>query len=113
MPTYTFKVLEKLESHPNFEVGDIIDLTIKISEYDAFKADHPQLERYFEEAPAFTYNGRTFGSLRAQTDDTFKERMAKIAEAHPGSPLADEFGGPKSVKTVKTEQLIKKHNERK
>ena len=35
--------------------------------------------------------------------------MARIAEAHPNSPLAKRYGERKSIKTIKTEQAVKKH----
>ena len=38
--------------------------------------------------------------------------MSRIAEAHPTSPLADRYG-KKSIKQVKTREVIKKHRNRK
>ncbi len=82
---------------------------MKMSEYDNFIATNPHLERYFDEVPAFTYNGRAFGSLDAGTDNTWKEVLAKISEKMPASPLADKYGKKKSIKEVKTRETIKKH----
>jgi len=37
-----------------------------------------------------------------------KEVFAKAAEAHPNSPLADRYG-KKSIKEIKTREVLKKH----
>ena len=46
-----------------------------------------------------------------KTDSGWKENMSRIAEAHPTSPLARQYG-KKSIKQVKTEQVLKKHAKR-
>jgi hypothetical protein len=98
---YTFKNLKtgKIESHD-----------MRISEYDSFKVDNPHLERYHETAPAFLYDavGSSSG-LDAKTDNTWKEVLAKVAEKHPASELAGKYGNTKSVKQVKTKQILDKH----
>jgi hypothetical protein len=38
--------------------------------------------------------------------------LSRIAEAHPTSPFADRFG-KKSIKEIKTKQVIEKHRKRK
>ncbi len=38
----------------------------------------------------------------------FNEVLSKVAEAHPGSKLADTHGN-KTIKDIKTKQVIKKH----
>lgn len=81
---------------------------LKISEYDAFKKANPRLERYHDSAPAVTFNGRTFRSLDAQTDNTWKEVLSKVAEKHKGSPLAEQYG-KKTIKEVKTREVVAKH----
>ena len=101
--TYHFK---------NKKTGEIIQMDLKITEYDAFKEEHPELERYHESAPAVTFNGRTFGGLDTKTDDTFKEVLAKIGEAHPTSPLAQKYRKNVSTKEVKSKEIIKKHAKR-
>jgi hypothetical protein len=90
------------------KTGKIVRFDIRISEYDAFKADHPELERYFETAPAFVYDGRPVSGFDSRTDDGFKEVLSKISDAHPHSPLADRYRR-KTTKEVKTRALVKKH----
>lgn len=110
MPEYTFKVVGKVSGFkPKPKKGDIISLTLKISEYDEFKARHPGLERYIDSAPAVSFDGRHFGSLDAQTSDGFKEVLARIGEQHPHSPLAERYRKNKSVKEVKTQQIVANH----
>ena len=48
-----------------------------------------------------------------KTDGGFNERMEQIANSHPGSPLANRYGGSgsktKSHKEIKTRNVLKKH----
>jgi len=99
MPTYEFvnTKTQKIEEH-----------TMSVSAYDSFKADNPHLERYYSDAPMFSYTGG--GDFAGKkTDNTWKEVMSKIAEQNPRSPLADNVL-KKSAKRVKTDQVLKKHN---
>lgn len=110
MPDYTFKLIKKAKGKwKGAKIGDLIQVTVKISEYDQFKLDHPELERYIDSAPAVSFDGRHFGSLDAQTSDGFKEVLARIGEQHPHSPLAERYRKNKSVKEVKTQQIVADH----
>jgi len=98
MPNYEFlnTKTKKIEEH-----------TMSVSAYDQFKADNPHLERYYSEAPLFSYTGT--GDLAGKkTDNTWKEVMSKIAEQNPRSPLADRVLR-KSTKRIKTDDILKKH----
>jgi hypothetical protein len=98
MPSYEFlnTKTKKIEEH-----------TMSVSAYDQFKADNPHLERYYSEAPLFSYTGT--GDLAGKkTDNTWKEVMSKIAEQNPRSPLADRVLR-KSTKRIKTDEILKKH----
>jgi len=101
--TYTFR---------NKQTGEIFSVDLKISQYDQFISEYTDLERYFDSAPAVTFNGKTFGSLDSQTDNTFKEVLAKIGEKHVGSPLAEKYRKNKTIKEIKTKEIVKKHVER-
>ena len=46
-----------------------------------------------------------------KSDQGWKETLSKVAEAHPQSALASEVG-KKSIKQIKTEQVVKKHRAR-
>jgi hypothetical protein len=93
--------------------GKIVKYDLKISEYDEFKKSNPNLERYHESAPAFLYDGVLTSGFDAKTDNTWKEVLAKVADKHPGSELANNYK-KKSVKEVKTREILNKHlNKRK
>ena len=46
-----------------------------------------------------------------RSDQGWKETLSKVAESHPQSALANEVG-KKSIKQIKTEQVVKKHRAR-
>lgn len=100
MPIYEFlnTKTKKIEEH-----------TCSMSAYDSFKKKNPHLQRYFGEAPLFSYSGTK--DFNGKTDNTFKEVMSKIAEKHPASPLAEKYG-KKSTKEIKTREVLKKHAKR-
>lgn len=100
MPTYQFI---------NLKTKKIVEHVLAISAYDAFKAAHPELERYFGVAPGFSMNGKTVTS--GGPDNTFKEVLSKIGEKYKGSPL-DQTYNRKTSKRVKTEQVVKRHREK-
>ena len=92
---YTFK---------NTKTGKIESYEMKLAEYDEFKINNPHLERYHDTAPIFNYRGKK----DFKTDNSFKEVMSKIADKFPGSPLADQHS-KKSIKEVKTREVVNKH----
>jgi len=98
MPTYEFvnKKTKKIEEH-----------SMSISAYDDFKAANPQLERYYSEAPMYSYSG-TGDFAGKKTDNTWKEVMSKIAEQNSRSPLAEKVL-KKNAKRIKTDQVLQKH----
>ena len=101
MPIYEFvnTKTKKIEEH-----------SMSISAYDQFKADNPHLERYYSEAPSFSYSGT--GDLQGKkTDNTWKEVLHKIAEQNPRSNLADNVLR-KDTKRIKTDQIIAKHRKK-
>jgi hypothetical protein len=101
MPTYEFVNTKtiKIEEH-----------TMSVSAYDSFKAENPHLERYYSDAPLFSYSG-TGDMTGKKTDNTWKEVMHKIAEQNPRSPLAEKVLR-KDTKRVKTDQVLAKHKKK-
>ena len=98
MPVYEFL---------NTKTKAIEEHTMSVTVYDQFKADNPHLERYYSDAPMFSYSGT--GDLSGKkNDNTWKEVMHKIAEQNPRSPLAEKVLR-KDTKRVKTDQVFKKH----
>lgn len=51
------------------------------------------------------------GSLDSKTDNTWKEVLSKISEAHPESELANRYGD-KSSKQIKTKEILNKYRSR-
>lgn len=95
MPLYDFynEKTEAMETH-----------SMRISELDQFKIDNPNLSQRITKAPSLTRDN----GLQGKMDDGWKENLARIAEAHPTSALADKVGG-RDTKTVKTQDALKKH----
>ncbi len=48
------------------------------------------------------------GSLESKTDNTWKEVLSKVAEAHPDSTVGERYG-KKSIKEVRTRNIVEKH----
>lgn len=96
MPTYTFL---------NTLTDQEIEVFIKMSELDEFKKNYPEYKQIIG-SPNIVSGVST--SKQNRVPEGFKEVLAKTAEAHPTSALADRIGG-KSIKQVRTEQIVDKH----
>ncbi len=95
MPIYTLR---------NKETGEVFEETMRISAYDQYMADNPHIERYHTPTGIVSMHG----SLDSKTDNTWKEVLSKVAEAHPASPVGERYG-KKTINQVKTKELVKKH----
>jgi hypothetical protein len=51
------------------------------------------------------------GGIDSKTDNTWKEVLNKVAEAHPGSEVGNRYG-KKSHKQVKNQTVLEKHRKR-
>jgi len=95
MPTFRFL---------NTETGE---------EFEDFLSNSRKLElleknSHIRQLPAaFTIASMT-GDIHSKTDDTWKEVLSKVSEAHPLSPVAEKHG-KRSMKQIKTSQVIQKH----
>ena len=99
MPTYTFE---------NTKTGEVYDDMMSIAEKEAFLKKNKHIKQAI--VPINIVGG--IQGITHKTDGGWAENMSRIAEAHPTSPLADRYG-KKSIKDVKTQQIIKKHRNRK
>ena len=97
MPIYTFKD----------ESGDIYDVRISLSDYDAYIEEHPTHTRYFDAVPSIVSGV----SIKDKMDSGFKEVLSRISEAHPTSELADQYGR-KTIKQSQTERVVKRWKKR-
>lgn len=93
MPTYTFQ---------NTDTGEVFDKILKISEKDNFLKDNPNLKSLVTGINIVA----GVGSIKG--DSGWKENLSRIAEAHPRSALAERHGN-KSIKDIKTKQVVEKH----
>ena len=99
MPTYTFK---------DNDTGLEFDEFMAISEKDKYLKDNPHINQV---PTMFAFVGDHVMGVGPKTDGGFNERMEQIANSHPGSPMADRYGGTKnkSHKEIKTRNVLKKH----
>lgn len=96
MPLYTF--LDK-------DTNELIELSLRIADYDSFLSSNPNLERYIDSVP-----GLVSGSGSIKTDSGFKEVLSKVAEAHPNSELADRTLS-RSATQVKVDNAVNKYRQ--
>lgn len=96
MPLYTF-----IDRSTN----ELVELTLRIADYDSFLSSNPNLERYIDSVP-----GIVSGTGSIKTDSGFKEVLSKVAEAHPNSELADRTSS-RSAKQVKVDNVVNKYRQ--
>ena len=99
MPIYTFI---------NTKTGKEFDDMMSISDMENYLAKNKHIK---QKITGINIIGGIQG-ITHKTDGGWKENMSRIAEAHPTSPLADRYG-KKSIKQVKTREVIKTHRNRK
>jgi hypothetical protein len=75
MPTYVFR---------NKETGEQFEKIMKISEFDTFRVDNPELETVIQ---SVAFGDPTKLSTTRKFDSGFKEVLQKIHERSPGSEL--------------------------
>jgi predicted nucleic acid-binding Zn ribbon protein len=98
MPTYQFL---------NTETDEEFEVLMKISEREEYLKNNPHIQPVLS-APALVSGVSTSNSRTGRVPSGFNEVLSKVAEAHPTSKVAQRFG-KKSIKQVKTEQIVKKH----
>lgn len=96
MPTYVFL---------NTETNEIEEHFMSYTKLDEFKESNPHLKSQVT-APSIVSGVAT----KDRRSDGFKEVMAKVGEAHPGSNVDNEYGR-KDIKREKTKAIIKKHRD--
>jgi|TARA_R110000744_G_scaffold211720_1_gene330849 hypothetical protein len=98
MPIYTFYNSETEEEWDDMMPND---------EREEYLKDNPHISQI----PAgFAITGDHIMGVGPKVDGGFTENMQRIAGAHPGSPLADRFGGSTQThKEINTRATISKH----
>ena len=103
MPTYTF-IDDAIDG--GFEWEEFMS----ISEKEKFLKENKQIRQVIK--PVALAGDHLMG-VGPKVDGGFTENMQRIAAAHPGSPLADKFGGStQSHQEIKTRAAINKHAKR-
>ena len=76
---------------------------------------NPEREEYLKNNPhvkhipgGFAFVGDHIMGIGPKQDGGMTENLQRIAEAHPGTPLADRYGG-EPTKQQKTRAVLKKH----
>ena len=93
MPSYSFK---------NNETGEEWEEFFSISGREEFLEQNPHITQL----PSMVSIVSDTGGIK--NDSGWGDNMSRIAEAHPGSPLAMRYG-KKSTKDINTRQVLKKH----
>tara|TARA_R100000482_G_C5054783_1_gene114365 strand:- start:141 stop:440 length:300 start_codon:yes stop_codon:yes gene_type:complete len=93
MPTYSFK---------NNDTGEEWEEFFSISGKEEFLKENDHIVQL----PSLVSIVSDVGGIK--NDGGWKDNMSRIAEAHPGSPLARRYG-KKSTKDINTRQVLKKH----
>ena len=94
MPSYSFK---------NNETGQEWEEFFSISGREEFLEQNPHITQL----PSMVSIVSDTGGIK--NDNGWGDNMQRIAEAHPGSPLARRYG-KKSTKEINTRNVLKKHN---
>ena len=98
MPTYTFY---------NSKTKNQWDDMMSNSEREIYLKNNPEINQV---PGGFMVVGDHIMGAGPKVDGGFTENMQRIAGAHPGSPLADRFGGSTQThKEIKTRNAISKH----
>ena len=93
MPTYSFR---------NNDTGEEWEEFFSISGKEEFLKENDHIVQL----PSLVSIVGDVGGIK--NDSGWKDNMSRIAEAHPGSPLARRYG-KKSTKDINTRQVLKKH----
>ena len=93
MPTYSFK---------NNDTGEEWEEFFTISGKEEFLKENDHIVQL----PSLVSIVGGVGGIK--NDSGWGDNMSRIAEAHPGSPLAKRYG-KKSTKDINTRQVLKKH----
>lgn len=95
MPTFVFR---------NEETGEEFEDFISNSRKEELLAKNPHITQ----VPTTFGIASISGDIVSKTDDTWKEVLSKVAEAHPESPVGERFG-KKTIKDIRTRNIVDKH----
>ena len=93
MPLYTFE---------NKRTGKTFTEMMTISEMESYLKKNKHIKQNITSVNIVA----GVSGMSYKSDQGWKETLSKVAEAHPQSALANEVG-KKSIKQIKTEQVVK------
>ncbi len=96
MPTYLFR---------DTNTGEIHERLMSMTAREDYLKENPHMNTIIQ-APMLVSGVST--SKQNKVPDGFKEVLSRVAEAHPTSSVAEKHGR-KSIKDVKTREIVKKH----
>ena len=96
MPTYRFK---------NMTTGEEYDEFMSMGERENYLKTHPTIAQV---PMPVAFVGDHIMGVGPKQDGGMTENFQRIAAAHPGSALADRYGG-EPTKQQKTRAVLKKH----
>ena len=94
MPTYDFV---------NTETGEEIEVFMSMAAREEYLRENPHIQQVL--GATSTVSGV---SITGKVPDGFKEVLSKVSENHKTSAVANAHGR-KSMKEIKTKQLVDKH----
>ena len=98
MPAYTFE---------NIKTGKEYTIHMPMSEIEDYLKKNKNVRQVFT---SLNIVGGVSG-ITHKPDSGWNDTLQKIAEKHPGSPLANRYK-KKSIKEIRTKQVIDKHRKR-
>ena len=99
MPIYTFE---------NTKTGKVYDDMMSIAEKETFLKKNKHIK---QRLTSLNISSGVRGMGGMKNDGGWKDNLSRIADAHPNSPLAKQHK-KRSIKEVKTQQVVAKHRRR-
>ena len=98
MPTYHIR---------DTETEEVYEELCSYSKLQEFLKENPKY-KIVPVAPNIVTQTVGSNPTDSRTDEGWKEKLSRIAEAHPTSALAERYGN-KSTKDIKTQSVMRKH----
>jgi hypothetical protein len=99
LPTYEFKDTKN---------GEEFEIFMTWTKREEYLKENPHIQPLLS-APAIVSG--VSGQQSYKVPDGFKEVLSKVAEKHPDSVVGERYG-KKSIKEVRTREVVKKHVDR-
>ena len=99
MPIYTFE---------NIKTGKVYDDMMSIAEKETFLKKNKHIK---QRLTSLNISSAVRGMGGMKNDGGWKDNLSRIADAHPNSALAQQHK-KRSIKEVKTQQVVEKHRRR-